>query len=68
MSAPAAVWLTAAVQLGFVAGAVMSTVLNLADRFRPQRLLAASALGAAACTGWLAVFAQGFGEAVALRP
>ena len=35
MSAQAAVWLTAAVQLGFVAGVVVSTVLNLADRFRP---------------------------------
>ena len=46
----AAVWLTAAVQVGFVAGAVTSSVFNVADRVVPQRLLAASALGAATCT------------------
>ena len=67
ISAAAAVWLTAAVQLGFVVGAVASTVLNLADRFRPERLLAVSALGAAACTACLAAFARGLGDAVALR-
>jgi MFS family permease len=62
-----AVWLTATVQLGFVAGALVSTALNLADRFRPQRLLAASALGAALCTAALAGFAQGLAAAVVLR-
>ena len=62
-----AVWLTATVQLGFVAGALISTALNLADRFRPQRLLAASALGAAACTAAMAGFAQGLAAAVVLR-
>ncbi|MHC4989467.1 MAG: MFS transporter [Planctomycetota bacterium] len=37
-------WLTIAVQLGFVVGALGSAVLNLADRFSPQRLIACSAL------------------------
>lgn len=67
VSAAAAVWLTAAVQLGFVVGAVTSTVLNLADRFRPQRLLAVSALGAGTSTAALAVLARGLGDAVLLR-
>lgn len=67
ISASAAVWLTASVQIGFVAGAVASTALNLADRVAPQRLLAASAVGAAACTAALAAFDTGFGAAVALR-
>ena len=54
IGATAAVWLTASVQIGFVAGAITSTVFNLADRTTPQHLLAASALGAAACTAALA--------------
>jgi len=67
IGASAAVWLTASVQVGFVAGAVTSTVLNLADRVAPQRLLAASALGAAACTAALAVFGAGLGTAAGIR-
>ncbi|OZG26154.1 MFS transporter [Williamsia sp. 1138] len=58
-----AVWLTASVQLGFVAGAVLSTALNLADRIRPQVLLGASAFGAASCT---AVFAASPGLAAGI--
>jgi MFS family permease len=67
IGATAAVWLTASVQLGFVAGAITSTVFNLTDRTTPQNLLAASALGAAACTAALAFFATGLGAAVPLR-
>jgi MFS family permease len=67
IGATAAVWLTASVQIGFVAGAITSTVLNLADRITPQNLLAASALGAAACTAVLAFFVTGLGAAVPLR-
>ncbi|BBN94417.1 nitrate/nitrite transporter [Deinococcus grandis] len=40
-------WLTLAVQLGFVAGAVVSAALNLADRTQPRVLIAAGALTAA---------------------
>lgn len=40
-------WLTLAVQLGFVAGAVTSAALNLADLTPPRRLILLGALGAA---------------------
>ena len=39
-------WLTIAVQLGFVAGALMSATLNLADRANPRRLMALGAVAA----------------------
>src|SRR5260370_870676 len=42
IGATAAVWLTASVQIGFVAGAIASTVINLPDRTTPQHLLARS--------------------------
>lgn len=67
LTAGGAVWLTASVQFGFVAGAVASTALNLADRVPPQRLLAASAAAAAACTVVLALFADRPAVAVPLR-
>jgi MFS family permease len=41
-------WLTTSVQLGFVAGALLSSLLTLSDRLPAQRLLAVSALAAAA--------------------
>ncbi|VBA59510.1 MFS transporter [Mycobacterium attenuatum] len=63
----AAGWLTASVQIGFAAGAVAAALLNLADRIRPQRLVAAGAGCAAACTAVLACGANGFGVAVPLR-
>jgi MFS family permease len=67
IGAAAAVWLTGAVQLGFVAGAVGSTALNLADRVRPHLLLAASAAAAAVCTLLLALFVDGMAGAIPLR-
>jgi MFS family permease len=67
ISAAAAVWLTGSVQLGFVAGALGSTALNLVDRVRPQLLLAASTAAAAACTVSLAVFVNGMAAAIPLR-
>ncbi|WP_137872983.1 MFS transporter [Rhodococcus sp. Q] len=63
----AAVWLTASVQIGFVVGAVTSTALNLADRFPPQYLLAASSFGAASCTAALAAVSGGLATAIPLR-
>ena len=41
-------WLTMSVQIGFVVGALLSAALNLADRLPLPRLIAASALAAAA--------------------
>ena len=67
IGATGAVWLTASVQIGFVMGAIGSSVLNLADRVAPQKLLAASALGAAGCTAAVAMFATGLGAAVPMR-
>lgn len=60
-------WLTAAVQLGFVAGTLVSAVLSLADRRDPRRLFLASALLAAAATLAQTVVAPSGGAALALR-
>ncbi|MBL8896898.1 MAG: MFS transporter [Planctomycetes bacterium] len=51
-------WLTAWVQLGFVAGTLASALLNLADRWPAQRLFACAALLAAACTAALAAVSE----------
>ncbi len=48
LSRSAGAWLTIMVQLGFVAGAVISSVTNLADRIPPRRLLFLGTVGAAA--------------------
>ena len=47
LSATTAAWLTNAVQLGFVVGAVSASAVNLPDIVRMNRLMAASALLAA---------------------
>ncbi|WP_231644848.1 MFS transporter [Sciscionella sediminilitoris] len=67
ISSASAVWLTGAVQLGFVAGALCSTALNLPDRLRPHLLLAASAALAALCTFVLAWSVDGMVWALPLR-
>ncbi|MGH3349161.1 MAG: MFS transporter [Nocardioides sp.] len=67
ISAGQAVWLTGTVQLGFVTGALTSTVLNLADRYPAQILMGASSLLAAVCTSLLAWFAEGLAAALVLR-
>ena len=67
LGSAAAVWLTASVQIGFVTGAVISALLNLADRTRPEYLLTASALCAATCTAALALCVNGIHSAIPLR-
>ena len=59
--------LTVAVQVGFVAGAVSSAALNLADRFPAHRVVAVSALVAASATGLIALAVDGAPWAVTLR-
>ncbi len=59
-------WMTMAVQVGFVAGALLSAVFNLADRISPPRLVAACALAAAAANLAL-VWAPGPPAALVLR-
>src|SRR5438093_7390070 len=48
LSAAAGSLLTICVQLGFVAGALVSSLLNLSDVFPPRYVMLAGALGAAA--------------------
>ena len=67
LSAAQAAWLTVSVQLGFVAGALLSAVLNLADRISPPRLIVACAAAAAAFNAAIALGDVGPGTAVALR-
>ncbi len=58
-------WLTIAVQLGFVVGALASALLNLPDLVPPRRLMLLGCLAASVANGLLAV--TGPGMAVALR-
>jgi len=60
-------WLTMSVQAGFVAGALLSALLNLSDRVRAHVLFAWSAIAASAATASIAIFAQSLAPAVALR-
>jgi MFS family permease len=60
-------WLTTSVQIGFVAGALVSALLNLADRVPTQRLMAGSALAAAACNAAIPLLDAGPGPALAFR-
>ncbi|MBT8420884.1 MAG: MFS transporter [Gammaproteobacteria bacterium] len=73
-------WLTMSVQIGFVAGAVVSALLNLADRFDLTRMLVISALIATVANLLIPVldadyettlmlrFATGFGTAGVYPP
>jgi MFS family permease len=59
--------LTTSVQLGFVAGAVASAVLNLADRVSPHVVMAAAAVTGAVLNAGVAMFSDGLGSALVLR-
>lgn len=64
LSTTQASWLTIAVQLGFVAGALASALTNLADRITPLRLILFGSVGAAAANAAVTVaggFALGLG-------
>ncbi len=60
-------WLTMSVQAGFVAGALISALLNLADRIPAHLLFAWSAIAASASTALIAANAEGLAAAVVLR-
>jgi MFS family permease len=60
-------WLTMSVQAGFVIGALVSALFNLADRIPAHLLFAWSAVAASASTALIAARAEGLGLAVALR-
>jgi MFS family permease len=60
-------WLTMAVQLGFVCGALGSAVLNLADRIPSPRFFYVSAFLAAILTALIPLISNGPGTAIPLR-
>jgi MFS family permease len=60
-------WLTMSVQLGFVAGALGSAILNLADRLPSRLLFSLSALLAGAATFIIPASGSGPSAAIALR-
>ena len=59
-------WLTIVVQIGFVLGAVVSSVTNLADRVNPRRLILLGSVGAAAANA-IVVVGDSFGTAAVAR-
>jgi MFS family permease len=67
MSQGTATWLTNAVQIGFVAGAVLSAALNLADLVSCRVLIAASAALGALTTIVFVVVAHGPATAIPIR-
>jgi MFS family permease len=66
LSDTSAAWLTIAVQLGFVAGALVSSVFNVADVVAPRVVILAGALGAAGVNALLGAV-SGAGGAIPLR-
>lgn len=55
LSPTAAAWLTIAVQIGFVCGAIVSSVLNLSDTIAPRHVILGGAIGAATANALLEV-------------
>ena len=55
LSDSAAAWLTIAVQLGFVFGALISSLVNLPDIISPRHVILGGALGAATVNGLLVI-------------
>ena len=66
LGASDAAWLTIAVQLGFVGGALLSALTNLPDRFNARRVVFASSL-AAALANLLVTQSDGLTAALPLR-
>ncbi len=66
LSDSTAAWLTIAVQLGFVAGALLSSAFNLADLISLRLVILFGAMGAAAANACLLV-ARGSGSAIPMR-
>lgn len=61
-----AAWLTIAVQLGFVAGAVISSLFNISDVIAPRHVIMGGAIGAAIVNGLL-LLANGPQAGIPLR-
>jgi MFS family permease len=67
LSPTGAAWLTAAVQAGFVVGALASAALNLPDVLPPRRMFCLAAVAGALANLLLAWVAEGIGAALVLR-
>jgi MFS family permease len=67
LSAAAASWLTLSVQIGFVAGAFLSALFNVADRWSPRWIFGLGAVCGATVNGLIAAAADGLAVAVVLR-
>ena len=67
LDAATTAWLTLSVQLGFVAGTLLSAVLNLSDVIRARHLFAACAFLGAATNALLAWRVHTVGPAIVLR-
>jgi len=67
LSSAETAWLTNAVQLGFVVGAVLSATLTLSDSIPPRYLFAVSAAIGAGATALIALVVSSFLPAVLLR-
>lgn len=66
LSSGEAAWLVIALQLGFVGGALVSSLLNLSDLIQPRHVILGGSMGAALANGLLVV-AGGLAVGVALR-
>jgi len=67
LSAGTAAWLTLSVQLGFVAGTLISALLNLPDVFKTRHVFAVSALLGAIANLLVAVVSHNAATAITLR-
>jgi MFS family permease len=67
ISAGDAAWLTMSVQIGFVGGALLSALFNVADLWAPRAVMATGAFVGAACTAATPLLALGFLPTVVLR-
>ena len=67
LSESGASWLTLSVQLGFVAGTLVSALLNLPDVLSARRLFAVSAFLGAAANASFGLFATDLTQGVVLR-
>lgn len=60
-------WISIAVQLGFVAGTLLSALLNLPDIIRTRHLFVVAATLGALANAWFGLYASGPTQAITLR-
>lgn len=66
LSTSSSTWLTIAVQLGFVCGALISSLINLSNIIPPRYVILGGSVGAAAAN-FLLAYAQGTASGIVLR-